>query len=115
MGVFRTLKKAARKARLAASQLVGRGGGLENEVELFILSGEWFSLVSSCAESARYDFDSEQLSIEYRDGEKWTYGNVSEAEARAFYTAPSHGVWIWDNIRVRGTVHEHRKPAWRIS
>jgi hypothetical protein len=76
-------------------------------------SGEFFSdFESSNVRAISYDRAGRTLAVEYRDGARWYYSPVSLAEAVGLYEAPSKGVYIWDNIRIRGTVHEHQVDAW---
>lgn len=95
----------------------GTGGGpLTPEETQAFLNGELTFLSSSNVAAAQYHPDSQELMIEYgvgsdRAGAAWIYGNISMAEAIDFIRAPSKGIWVWDHIRVRGTVHSHQVPA----
>ena len=78
------------------------------------LRGEWLDVSSSNVASARYDADTQSLIIRYLSGDTWEYSPISEAEALSFATAPSHGRWIWDNVKVRGTRNQHVKSARKL-
>src|SRR5262245_9044797 len=93
----------------------GTGGGFlsEDDVADFLL-GELLIVSSSNVASATYQAPEHKMIVEYLDGSVWLYGDISDAEAEAFARAPSKGIFIWDHIKVRGTVHEHQKPAWKI-
>jgi len=43
-------------------------------------------------------------------GAIYKYSEQSEADAMSFYRAVSAGVWVWDNLRVRGTWSQHQCP-----
>lgn len=83
----------------------------------FIHEGEWHSnFTSSNVAAYHYDlrgqFDNapETLVIEYKDGSFYGYSPVSEALARSLFNAGSKGTWVWDNLRVRGTVFGYQVP-----
>lgn len=50
------------------------------------------------------------LGVQAGPGPVYEYQNVSMDEARSLFVAPNPGVWIWDNLRVRGTWSRHKKP-----
>lgn len=73
--------------------------------------------------AAKYDLQEGKLYVQYKHwdpsmelgtqdgpGPVYEYSDVTPAEARAFYNAPDAGVWLWDNVRVRGSWALHRKP-----
>ncbi len=76
----------------------------------WIYGGDWMSFPSSNVQEARYLREHQQLFIIYHDGSAYQYDQISEDEARSFYVAPSHGKWVWDNLRVRSTIFGYRKP-----
>lgn len=79
-------------------------------VELFLHYGEWLPVTSSNVAAASYDAQGEQLTIEYKDGSFYQYHPVALATAKAFTAATSKGKWVWDNLRVRGTVYGYQVP-----
>lgn len=85
------------------------------QIDDFMFLGAWVPVDSSNLVAAQYDSDGESLVIEYQGGTTWRYSSVSEAEARDFAQAGSHGEWVWDHIKVRGTKDQHQKPAVRVA
>lgn len=79
---------------------------------------------SSNVYSYRYDLEAQMLWVRYRapgpadseggrafvPGPLYEYRNVNLGEYMALMKAPSKGTWVWDNLRVRGTVAGYRKP-----
>ena len=91
-----------------------------DEIEGFVWFGRWLPTPqSSHVRAIRYLRADQVLEVEYgRRGEPsvfWGYGEVTPQEAEDIARAASKGVWLWDHVRVRGTVHEHQRPAWFIS
>lgn len=86
-----------------------------DEVEDFLRHGTIFFVNSSNVVSAQYFPDPEfKMLIEFYDGSAYLYSNVSEYEALSFAQAPSKGIWVWDHLRIRGTVTGHRKPYVKV-
>lgn len=84
--------------------------------EQWAYSGEWFSgFKSSNVKSFAYDYKRNALAVEYQGQLFWEYSPVSLTKALSLYHAPSKGTWIWDNIKVRGTIHQHRVGAVLLS
>lgn len=82
-------------------------GFLEDEEPLFVHSSnvimaQYFGVVS-------------KMLVEFRSGASYLYSNVSLSEALSFAQAQSKGGWIWDNLRVRGSKTQHRKPYVKTS
>ena len=70
---------------------------------------------SSNVTDASYDPENNFLKVGFGGKGKSKYGrygyhDVSPAEARSFYGAGSKGKWVWDHLRVRGTVFGFQKP-----
>lgn len=65
---------------------------------------------SSWLQLAKYDPDEEALKVEFLDGHKHTYvftqGNGFDM-AKSFLRANTKGVWMWDNIFIRGAKNEN--------
>lgn len=57
---------------------------------------------SSNVASTWYEIDQQALYIQYKDGSLYEYRDVTPGEAESMYRAPSHGKWVWDNLRIRG-------------
>lgn len=75
---------------------------------------------SSNVHSIAYDVDARQLYVRFQGGRGkrrggpgplYRYDEVFADEARALYRArnTSAGGWVWDNLRIRGTVAGHKK------
>lgn len=88
-----------------------------------ITGEEDINILSSHVYSHRYDFDASTLYVRYLHwepgmkstdrsgpGATYAYYDVSPEQYRALSRAGSVGTWIWDNLRVRGSVaaHQHR-------
>jgi hypothetical protein len=80
----------------------------------FVFEGEPLFVHSSNVAMAQYHLAEGKIMIEYLNGEAWLYGSVSASEALDFAKAQSKGGWLWDNVRVRGTKHDHKKPATQV-
>jgi hypothetical protein len=74
------------------------------------LYGEMIEVVSSNVHAIQYDKDNQFLYIVFKNTAWYRYGNVFPSEAESFFFAGSKGGWVWDNLRVRGTVFGHKKP-----
>lgn len=85
------------------------------------VTGEWvLTSASSNVHSFAYDMDAHRLYIRFRDrappgesrpntpGSIYAYYNVPIASFMGLFEAGSKGTWIWDNIRIRGTISGHR-------
>ncbi len=83
--------------------------------EEWAYSGEfWSGFSSSNVRSLAYDHEGEKLTVEYQGGTFWEY-RVTLPMALALYGAPSKGTWIWDHVKVRGTVHGHQVEATKFT
>lgn len=71
-------------------------------------------VVSSNVEGAGFDKETDELVVRYLTGEYWAY-RVGPIMAADFFQAASKGMWLWDNVRVRGTKHLHRVPARQLT
>ncbi len=112
MGLFSFLKpKRKGVAKAARGSLGGTIGG--DEIQGFLDDEELLIVTSSNVAAAQYHNDSGELMIEYLNGDAWLY-TVSRAMAEDFARAPSKGIFVWDRIKIRGTVHEHQVPAKKI-
>jgi len=86
------------------------------------LTGEWVETpASSNVYAFSYDLDAHRLYVRFKDraqkGEKqrpnapgpiYAYYNAPLDLFMAMFNAPSKGIWIWDNLRIRGTISGHR-------
>lgn len=76
----------------------------------FMKGRDYADFKSSNVASAKYAKDIGELQLGYKNGGKYRYHDVSPNEAKSFYNAGSKGKWVWDKLRVRGTVFGYRKP-----
>ncbi len=101
----------------------------------WIASGSWFRITAFVTENVyaiKYDVQKASLFVQYKHwdpsmpvymgsnashgpGPIYEYTDVSIKEARDAFTSPDIGIWIWDNIRVRGTWSGHTKPMRLVS
>lgn len=84
-----------------------------SEIDGFLYFGQRLPVQSSNVAAIQYDADKSQLTIEYKDKGKgvgfYDYADVSIREAEALAKAASKGKWVWDVLRIRGTVFGYRK------
>lgn len=85
-----------------------------SEIEEFLHHGLLVFVNSSNVAAAQYFPGQQALMIEYLDGAAWMYDPIDEPMAEQFMLAPSKGTWVWDHIKVRGTVHQHQCNARRL-
>lgn len=69
---------------------------------------------SSNVSSVLYDREHQSLYVSYAtghrtDGRTYRYWIVTEREAVAAFLSSSKGRYVWDNLRIRGTLLGHRK------
>jgi hypothetical protein len=85
-------------------------------IESFIHRGEIMYVyhLSSNVGSIQYSKEDEQMTIQYKWGGVYLYNNISPTEAYSMVVAASKGIWVWDNLRVRGTKKGHKKPYRRL-
>lgn len=62
-----------------------------------------------------YELARQELTVSYKDGTVYGYGEVSRKEALGLLRAGSKGKWVWDHLRKRGTVFGYQKPYWIIN
>lgn len=83
----------------------------------FFYYGETVTLRSSWLETAAYDREKLELTLTFSDPQTSPRGvvvsDVSWSEALDFIQSPSFGVWVWENILVRGEGNrgKTRKPV----
>lgn len=82
----------------------------QDEEGQYLELGTWVSVQSSHVSAIHYEQATSQLQIEYWNGWFYQYEDIDYAEARSFYNAASHGKWVWDHLRLRGTVFGYQKP-----
>lgn len=83
-----------------------------------VVTKEMVPASSSNVHSYGYDVDSLTLYVRYLAPERYgrgpgslyAYDGVSLTKFLALHEAPSKGIWIWDNVRIRGTWSGHRHP-----
>lgn len=81
------------------------------ELQIPLVNGVDFT--STNVHWVQYDKEVQRLFIEYRSGHKtdgrlYAYSPVSETLARAAFESSSKGIFVWDNLRLRGTLLGHR-------
>lgn len=74
------------------------------------MNGKLMWVISSNVAAGRYIKDQAKLVVQFRNGATYSYFGISPALAQSFADADSFGVWIWDNLRVRGTKYGHQVP-----
>lgn len=123
--LFGRRKKGAAKAvtRAAVSTgTTGRGGlPLDPEVvEAFVYNQHIIYVTSSNVSSAQYFLEEQRLLLEFlpkgggRRTSAYLYSGADINLAIAFAQAPSKGEFVWDRIRIRGTINGHRLPFLKI-
>lgn len=103
-------EEAELEARLRSVEIPPR---LLTDAEAWSESDAWFSgFSSSNVRAIRYELGEQRLHVEYgKAGEPpshYYYEGVAQPTAIALYEAPSKGTFIWDRVRVRGTVTGHQ-------
>lgn len=83
----------------------------EDEFTRYML-GEWIVVTSSNVEQIRFLADPGELNgrlhIRFKDHSVYEYVGIPPDLAEDFYTVASKGTFVWDVLRVRGTVTGHR-------
>lgn len=85
------------------------------EEEAWAEGGDWKPVQSSNVASIQFHADDDRLIIEYKDGSIYAYHPVPMPMAIDLYRASSKGKWVWDNLRVRGTVFGYQIPYEHLS
>lgn len=73
------------------------------------LYGELVHVVSTNVDWIQFDRNRELLYIGFKNGAAYVYYQIDAGEASSMFTASSHGKWVWDNLRVRGTVWGYKR------
>lgn len=76
---------------------------------LRFLGGELQYVTSSNVDWIQYDRNKHLLYIGYKNGASYVYYDVDPVESSSLYNAGSKGRWVWDELRVRGTVFGYKK------
>lgn len=87
------------------------------------VTGEFVKVDSSNVYEIAYDAEGAFLYVRFRategrgtgkrlnaPGSLYRYRNVEPRDFKQFYEAASKGEWVWDHLRIRGTVAGHQKP-----
>lgn len=85
-----------------------------DQIARFLYERAIFPVFSTNVEAAQYDHEKNILIITFKEGSQYAYSNVSLQEAVGFAQSASKGGWVWNNLRIRGTKHGHRKPYRRV-
>jgi hypothetical protein len=88
-----------------------------------IVTGQPVKAQSSNVYAYWYDYDKRRLYIQFWEtnnksqspGPTYWYESVTTEQFISLYKADSKGTWIWDNIRVRGTVSSHRGLTYKLA
>lgn len=112
------LLKARVHAGLSSREYANRkdvSGGKElPELRAFLLGNYFSRFASSNVGTIVYDKKASQLYIKflpskrYPSGRWYCYDGIDQALATRMYNAYSHGIWVWDNLRVRGIGNARR-------
>jgi len=89
---------------------IGEGKESESSVTGFLAGAPYSEFRSSNVADAKYNYRDMSLDLGFLNGGKYRYYDVSPYEAKSFYSAPSKGKWVWDKLRLRGTVFGYQKP-----
>lgn len=73
-------------------------------LDAFLHFGAWLPVSSSNVDEIRYSPDDSTLQIKFKNGNIYQYDDVSVREAENFANSASKGGWVWDELRLRGTV-----------
>jgi len=103
------------KVELADSDGIRR----EYDIASPVVTGDetFVELMSEHVYSYSYQYDTSTLFVRYQQyengrrggpGTAYEYYDISPEQFRALVNAPRKGVWIWDELRVRGS-HQHQK------
>jgi hypothetical protein len=98
-------------------ELPVKGRGQQFPVDHPIVTGQMIPVSSSNVHSYSYDFAVRILYVRYLQGKGqhkvkgplYGYSNVMPDLFLEMYKAPSKGKWIWDALRIRGTMSGHKK------
>jgi len=85
------------------------------------VTGDFVKVDSSNVHSWAYDADNAYLYVRFlaaaahgeprtAPGPLYRYRDIGPEMAKALHDAPSKGSWIWDELRVRGTIAGYQKP-----
>jgi hypothetical protein len=100
------------------------------EAYFFLHEGDTVACKSSNVKEIRYDKKTQQLYVTYLNGRKYEYDTISPQQALMFFDVrndgdrrdpsipcgfeghpdASPGHWVWQNLRIRGTVKGHKVP-----
>jgi len=86
----------------------------EDEVEDFLFNEVPLVVNSTNVSNVTYFPKEGKLLVQFLNGGKYLYSQISEAEALSFVQAQSKGIWVWNNLRVRGSRTAHRKPWTKV-
>lgn len=105
------------ESRRVISLPMAESGKRRFQVDHPIVTGTEVKAESSNVYSYWYNYDAKTLFIRYWEvkregsnsgspqaGPTYSYSNVTPEEFLTLYKAGSKGTWVWDNLRIRGTV-----------
>jgi hypothetical protein len=90
-----------------------------DEVEDFICNEQPIFFHSSNVNMAQFFRGEKKLMVEYKGkndkpNSAYLYEDISEDEALSLVNSGSKGGWVWDSLRIRGTVYGTKKVYHRI-
>ena len=71
-------------------------------------------ITSSHVTGMQYIAKKEQLILSFWNGSHYQYENIGKSEALSLLYTGSKGSWVWDELRIRGTVKGYKKPYRKI-
>ena len=87
---------------------------LGEETARGFMEGEPLFVHSTNVAMAQYFPDANKLMVEFKGGGAYMYDDISPDDAWNFLHAASKGAFVWDVLRIRGTVHGHKKPFRKV-
>jgi hypothetical protein len=122
----KTAERAIETKRTAAAQgeyvvVPFATGGRQFPSDHPLVTGEMVQVDSKNVHSIGYDLNTNTLYVRFLvehvregyvhryPGALYGYRNVTPDEFLDFLSAPSKGGWVWDHLRIRGTVSGHQK------
>lgn len=88
-------------------------------LEDFLDGFAFTQFASSNVYAVVYDRTRFTLYVQYlrkkNPGPWYQYKQVDLSEAKTVYNAISKGIWVWSNLRVRGSQTQNKKPTTKVS
>lgn len=58
---------------------------------------------------AAYDEGAREMTVQFRNGDRGSYGNVTPDQWKAFHAADSYGSWLHSELRSDPVMHPFKK------